>query len=249
MEILILEGMEVMPYRNLKEGYSAMVTYHGQTVTVDLDGKPLETLLTDEFVLFVQKADDKTKIRVMDLDKNKLVYDLVGFPLKRILNAKAAMVNCHGLDRWWNGYVVNGIKRLTPELVDYCKSYMPKKRSSINKSIRMQVYDKCDGHCAYCGKPIKFEEMQVDHVESHYRHQGRDELGNYLPACRDCNGLKSDYLLEEFRNVLIPSCARKGMNNLSESRRARIAKAYRLNGANPKKKIVFYFEKDKKDED
>ena len=100
-----------------------------------------------------------------------------------------------------------------------------------------------DGHCAYCGKPIAIKDMQVDHVEAHYRHHGKDEIANYLPACRDCNGLKSDYSLEEFRNVLIPECA-SHLKEGKRTRKGRIAVAY---GLSPMKKneVVFYFEKGK----
>lgn len=122
---------------------------------------------------------------------------------------------------------------------EFIKSYMPLKRSKIDSIMRKAVYEKCNGHCAYCGKEIAIDEMQVDHVDSHYRHQGQDSLDNYLPSCRDCNGLKSDYLLEEFRNVLIPRCAKASL--VSNSRAARICKAYKLKWN--KKRIVFYFEK------
>ena len=122
---------------------------------------------------------------------------------------------------------------------EFIKSYMPVKRSRIDAETRRKVYEKCDGHCAYCGKEITIQEMQVDHVDSHYRHQGQDTMDNYLPSCRDCNGLKSDYLLEEFRNVLIPRCAKASL--ASNSREARICKAYKLKWN--KRKIVFYFEK------
>ena len=30
--------------------------------------------------------------------------------------------------------------------------------------MRQRVYDKYDGHCAYCGREIKMSEMQVDHI-------------------------------------------------------------------------------------
>lgn len=133
------------------------------------------------------------------------------------------------------------------DLLDIYRGYMPSKRTIIPKATREEVYKKYSGHCAYCGKPIAISEMQVDHVTSHYRHNGKDEIGNYLPSCRDCNGLKSDYTLDEFRDTLIPNCARKvtakgGMvNRIRDCRALRIAKAYGLD-KDPKKKITFYFE-------
>lgn len=42
------------------------------------------------------------------------------------------------------------------------------KRKPIPQEIRRQVYEKCNGHCAYCGCELKYEDMQVDHKESVY---------------------------------------------------------------------------------
>ena len=41
---------------------------------------------------------------------------------------------------------------------------MDAKRKVIPKSIRMTVYQKCHGHCAYCGCDLEYKDMQVDHV-------------------------------------------------------------------------------------
>lgn len=34
---------------------------------------------------------------------------------------------------------------------------------AISKKKRMIVYEKYDGHCAYCGGEIAYKDMQVDH--------------------------------------------------------------------------------------
>lgn len=76
------------------------------------------------------------------------------------------------------------------------------KRKSIPKKTRLKVYDKYNGHCAYCGCKMEYKEMQVDHVESLYGQNGSDEINNYKPACRMCNFYKSTYDLETFREQL-----------------------------------------------
>lgn len=76
------------------------------------------------------------------------------------------------------------------------------KRKSIPKKIRLQVYEKCNHRCAYCGCELQYKDMQVDHVESLYWHGGSDEISNFLPACRACNFYKSTMEIEEFRNQL-----------------------------------------------
>ena len=38
------------------------------------------------------------------------------------------------------------------------------KRKALPKSVRIAVYQKCNGHCAYCGCDLQYKDMQVDHV-------------------------------------------------------------------------------------
>ena len=35
----------------------------------------------------------------------------------------------------------------------------------MKKSKRLEVFQKCNGHCAYCGEKIEYKDMQVDHVK------------------------------------------------------------------------------------
>lgn len=41
---------------------------------------------------------------------------------------------------------------------------MSEKRKPIPKHIRQKVYEKYDGHCAYCGCKLEYKDMQVDHI-------------------------------------------------------------------------------------
>lgn len=153
----------------------------------------------------------------------------------------------YGIDDVWRALYEDGGRRLPagstvlsivekgPLSESFARSYMPKRRSPIPKKVREAVYDKFGGRCAYCGCAIEYTEMQVDHIESHYRNMGEDGIGNYYPACVDCNGLKSDFGVEEFRR-LIPLCAKS-----RTGRQHRIAMKYGLI-TNPKKRIRFYYE-------
>ena len=40
------------------------------------------------------------------------------------------------------------------------------KRRKLTPAERREIYDKCGGHCAYCGQKISLKEMQADHVVS-----------------------------------------------------------------------------------
>ena len=72
------------------------------------------------------------------------------------------------------------------------------KRRKLSKEERMKVYEKCQGHCAYCGCSLEYKDMQVDHVNP-IRCDGEDDISNMLPACRSCNHYKSTLKPEEFK--------------------------------------------------
>lgn len=74
-------------------------------------------------------------------------------------------------------------------------------RRKLSKSERMQVYEKCKGHCAYCGCEMEYKDMQVDHVKP-LRIGGADELSNMLPTCRSCNHYKATLDVDGFRKYL-----------------------------------------------
>lgn len=74
-------------------------------------------------------------------------------------------------------------------------------RKKITKAERRQVYEKYNGHCAYCGKEIEYKDMQVDHMEP-LRLGGADDMSNYMPACRQCNHYKRGNTLNGFRRMI-----------------------------------------------
>ena len=85
-------------------------------------------------------------------------------------------------------------------------SYEHPKRRRLSKIQRQQVFDLCQGHCAYCGCSITLQNMQTDHLipmelEAIARASGHDadSLENMMPACRSCNNNKSSLTLEKFR--------------------------------------------------
>ena len=78
---------------------------------------------------------------------------------------------------------------------------MGTKRKALTKKEQQAVYDKYDGHCAYCGKKIEYKDMQVDHRVA-IMHCGEDEMDNYMPACRRCNHYKRAASVEGFRMMI-----------------------------------------------
>ena len=74
-------------------------------------------------------------------------------------------------------------------------------RIKLSKSERQKLYDRFNGHCAYCGREIEYKDMQADHVKP-LKIGGEDNVENILPACRSCNHYKSTLDVEGFRKYL-----------------------------------------------
>ena len=102
--------------------------------------------------------------------------------------------------------------------------------AKLNKKLRQEIYNKYDGHCAYCGCEITMREMQVDHIVPKYRnnemwHQGEigsDEISNLNPSCRMCNFYKGMYSLNRFRENLKDTL----MRNVQRPFNFRLAERY-----------------------
>lgn len=82
-------------------------------------------------------------------------------------------------------------------------------RKAIPKKIREAVYNKYNGHCAYCGKELATKGWQLDHLIPYQRERWKkyseEEIEcfeNYMPACRRCNHYKRAHSLEVFRRYI-----------------------------------------------
>lgn len=147
-----------------------------------------------------------------------------------------------------------------------------------HKRLRELVYQKYDGHCAYCGKNIELKDMQIDHFvpllrgwsdeyindanalesyalwveilkkegkpiptyEQYKIVRGKDELSNYMPACRTCNFRKGTMDIENFRKEVELQAER-----LMKTFQGRMSDAYGLVNYTPHA-VEFYFEKENK---
>jgi 5-methylcytosine-specific restriction endonuclease McrA len=118
------------------------------------------------------------------------------------------------------------------------------------KINRQVIYNKCNGHCAYCGKEITIKQMQIDHIEPHWHtmteqeaqrfniKKGSHEMNNLNPSCARCNKWKSTYSLEQFRGVVQRSIDRMERDTPN----FRLAKDYGLITIT-NQPVVFYFER------
>lgn len=75
---------------------------------------------------------------------------------------------------------------------------------AISKKVREAVYQKYNGHCAYCGREIAYKDMQVDHflAKRGWNEPWSDDISNLMPACRRCNHYKRANTLETFRRYI-----------------------------------------------
>lgn len=127
-------------------------------------------------------------------------------------------------------------------------------RKTIPKAIRQKVYEKYNGHCAYCGCKLEYRDMQVDHIVSVYSNEyyemgdrkpikdtlADNELNNiknYNPSCRMCNFYKSTLGIEDFRKRL-----QTLKDRLEKQFIYRLAKKYGIIKENDAK-IRFYYER------
>ena len=88
--------------------------------------------------------------------------------------------------------------------------YRPPARKRLTQDERRAVYERCNGHCAYCGFELEtMRQLHVDHVipmefYELYEVEGYDldSMDNFLPACCSCNIYKHTYRLEKFRAAI-----------------------------------------------
>ena len=111
------------------------------------------------------------------------------------------------------------------------------KRQYITKEKRQRIYDKFNGHCAYCGCKIEYKDMQVDHIQSVRNYGENIAEENLMPACRMCNYYKSTMTIEKFRQQLGELKSRLNYKFIY-----RLAKQYGII-TEVDKPIKFYFER------
>lgn len=115
---------------------------------------------------------------------------------------------------------------------------------STTKINRQQVYEKHNGHCAYCGIEIDIKQMQVDHIIPRWNfHESKalyslNDMQNLNPSCRSCNNYKGGNPLHVFRKYV-----EQQIEILRRDRPTfRMAERFGLIQCLPQK-VVFHFEK------
>jgi len=134
------------------------------------------------------------------------------------------------------------------------------KRGCMKKELRKQIYEKYNGHCAYCGQHLEYKQMQVDHIEpverpiyqKGYENDARyiadmkrctdeikrkENINDLNPSCRPCNIDKHSMNIERWRQTLLNkiNCLRR-INNFRHMEKYGLVHVI-------DKPIIFYFER------
>ena len=113
----------------------------------------------------------------------------------------------------------------------------------MKREMREKIFAKYHEHCAYCGKIIAYDEMQVDHLipKRLSEKYGEDKIEcfeNYMPTCRRCNHYKRGNSLETFRSAVQEIPSKLYRDNYI----FKVAEDFKIIKANYDNKIKFWFE-------
>lgn len=103
--------------------------------------------------------------------------------------------------------------------------------SGLSKNRRREIFDLTKGKCFYCGQKLDFKNFHIDHFTA--KAKGGKQMKNMVPACQDCNLIKSSHGVEEFRKII--------GNYLYNDVHVRMIDKYM---AIKKQPIIFYFERE-----
>ncbi len=73
---------------------------------------------------------------------------------------------------------------------------MARKRTSMGKKLRFEVFKRDSFKCQYCGRSAPEVTLEVDHIIP-VAEGGKNELLNLITSCRDCNMGKGKTLLSD----------------------------------------------------
>lgn len=108
------------------------------------------------------------------------------------------------------------------------------------KLIRVKVWEKYGGFCAYCGCKLTLEKTHIDHIQPKYL-LGTDGIDNLNPSCQRCNTWKKTFSIEEFRQEIKMQIDRLRKNVAG----FRLAEDFYMIEAFEELSPQFYFEKNK----
>ena len=67
--------------------------------------------------------------------------------------------------------------------------------------MRLNIYEKTQGHCYLCGKSVKLNSFEVEH-KIPLSKGGTDDLGNLYCSCHKCNKIKRNIYYDDFMETI-----------------------------------------------
>ena len=77
----------------------------------------------------------------------------------------------------------------------------------MTKQKRLEIFNKYDGHCAYCGCQLK-DGWHIDHINPQSKvifvkdKEVNNSIDNLMPSCPSCNINKRERDIEQFRQFI-----------------------------------------------
>ena len=71
------------------------------------------------------------------------------------------------------------------------------KHKQFSKIMRLNIYEKTQGHCYLCGKFVEFNSFEVEH-KTPLSKGGTNDLSNLYCSCHKCNKIKRNIYYEDF---------------------------------------------------
>ncbi|MCL2053001.1 MAG: HNH endonuclease [Oscillospiraceae bacterium] len=74
----------------------------------------------------------------------------------------------------------------------------------IAEHIQQKLYCRYEGHCAYCGVSISFNDMVSEYIKPLSK-GGKKIVENMNPACKSCSDMRAELSIKNFKNLIMLS--------------------------------------------
>jgi 5-methylcytosine-specific restriction endonuclease McrA len=124
---------------------------------------------------------------ISNIDDESFLYEILYISTKKSLLEYPTFSSIEASDK----------KRKLKLISKSTKKTKPKnKRTIFTKSIRHEVFKKCNHKCIECGATKEISTLHIDHIVPISRN-GTDELSNLQILCQDCNLAKKNRIYEK----------------------------------------------------
>ena len=87
------------------------------------------------------------------------------------------------------------------DLLDIQKRQRRTKRVRLSRRFRQRIFFRDNGHCVYCGNPVRFLEATIDHVQPLTKLGKNRAKENCALSCRKCNNEKGPLVMDDLGDL------------------------------------------------